>query len=123
MNRSAAPAAIAGLGALFLLGFGLWAFLDARSFFEQLAPFEPFNAHFLHDIGAFQIGIGATLALALWRRGDALLAALGGAGIGSAFHAVAHVMDGHLGGRESDPIVFGVMTVVLLAGAAAQLRR
>lgn len=114
MKSARLPMFICGVGAAFFLLFGLWAFLDARSFFDQLAPF---NAHFLHDIGAFQIGIGATLALALWRSSDALFAALGGAGVGSVFHAVAHLNDHDLGGSVSDPIVFGVVALLLLGGA------
>ncbi len=91
LSRNILITALAAIGAAFFLGFGLWAFLDASSFFEQMAHFDPYNAHFVHDIGAFQVGIGATLAVALWRRSDALLAALAGAGIGSAFHLVAHI--------------------------------
>ncbi|MGH2608581.1 MAG: hypothetical protein ACRDHF_05775 [Tepidiformaceae bacterium] len=105
------------VGASGFLVFGLWAFFDARSFFDDAAEFHPYNAHFLHDIGAFQVGIGATLAVALWKRSDAIFCALLGAGIGSAFHTVAHVGDSDRGGQDSDPYVFGLFTVVLLAAA------
>src|SRR5688572_4680738 len=72
---------IALLAGLFFLGFGLWAFFDPRSFYEQIATYPPYNKHFLHDAGAFQIGIGATLLLALqWK--DGLAVALGGATAG-----------------------------------------
>jgi multicomponent Na+:H+ antiporter subunit D len=47
------------------------------SFFEQAATFEPYNAHFIRDLGAFQIGLGAVLLLAAFSR-DALLVALAG---------------------------------------------
>jgi hypothetical protein len=94
---------------------------STESFFEDVAEFRPYNVHFLHDVGAFQVGIGATLALALWRRTDAIFAALAGAGIGSAFHTVAHIRDNDLGGQDSDPFVFGAFTVVLLAAAAWRL--
>lgn len=114
---------IALLGAAFFIGPGLWAFFDPESFFDELATFEPYNEHLIHDIGAFQIGIGVTLAAAVWKRGDALFVALGGAGVGSAFHTVAHFMDDDLGGKDSDLFVFGLVTVVLLAGAALRLRR
>lgn len=33
-------------------------------FFEQLAWFEPYNQHFIQDIGAFQIGLGVVLLIA-----------------------------------------------------------
>jgi hypothetical protein len=38
--------------------------VDPRSFFTALAAFEPYNQHFIQDIGAFQIGLGAVLLLA-----------------------------------------------------------
>ena len=123
MNGNTISTALTALGALFFLAFGLWAFLDARSFFDEVAVFEPYNEHFLHDIGAFQIGIGATLAVALWRRADALFAALAGAGIASAFHAAAHLRDHDLGGKDSDVFIFSLVAVLLLAGAALRLRR
>ena len=107
-------------GAVFV-GFGLWAFIDARSFYDQLATFPPYNRHLLHDIGAFQIGIGASLLLAAaWR--DALSAALGGAGLGGVFHAAAHVWDRDLGGKATDPWFFALLAVVLV-GAALVRRR
>ncbi len=103
MNRKRLLA-ITALGAAVFLVFGLWSFLDPRSFFEQLAHFEPYNVHFLHDVGAFQVGIGATLATALWHRTDAIFAARGGAGVGAAFHVAAHIRDHDLGGRVSDTV-------------------
>ena len=95
--------------------------MDAQSFFDTIGPFEPYNAHFLHDIGAFQVGIGATLAIALWRRTDALFAALAGAGIGAAFHVVTHIRDRDLGGSDSNTVVLAIVAVLLLAGAAWKL--
>jgi hypothetical protein len=117
MDRDRALSLLTALAAGVFVAFGLWAFLDPESFFDEAATFEPYNEHLVHDIGAFQIGIGAILALALWRRGDAIFAALGGAGVGSGFHTIAHVMDDDLGGMDSDPYVFGLFTVLLLAGA------
>ena len=121
MNRTVIVSAIAAIGAVFYLVFGIWPMLDARSFFDQLAVFEPYNPHFIHDIGAFQVGIGATLAAALWKRHDALFAALAGAGIGTALHTVTHIADHDLGGKDSDAYVFGVVALVLIAGAAWRL--
>lgn len=115
------PGILTALGAGFFLVFGLWAFLDPRSFFDQFAHFEPYNAHFLHDVGAFQVGIGTTLAIALWRRTDAILAALAGAGIGAAFHVATHIRDHDLGGSVSDTVGLAVVAVLLLAGAAWRL--
>ena len=121
MNRNMVLVLLTVLGAAFFLVFGLWPFLDARSFFENIAPFEPYNAHFLHDIGAFQLGIGAMLAIALWRRTDAIFAALAGAGIGAAFHVVTHIRDRDLGGSDSDTVVLAIIAVLLLVGAAWKL--
>jgi len=62
--------------------FGVWAMADPRSFFEVLARFEPYNQHFLQDIGAFQVGLGAVLLLAVaMTAADALAAALLGTGL------------------------------------------
>ena len=121
MNRNRLLAVLTRLGAAFFLVFGLWSFLDPRSFFDQIAQFEPYNAHFLHDIGAFQVGIGATLAMALWRRTDAIFAALAGAGVGAGFHVATHIRDQDLGGSVSDTVGLAVVAVLLLVGAAWKL--
>ena len=121
MNRKRPLAILTALGAAVFLVFGLWSFLDPRSFFEQLAHFEPYNVHFLHDVGAFQVGIGATLAIALWRRTDAIFAALAGAGVGAAFHVAAHIRDHDLGGSVSDTVGLAVVAALLLIGAVWKL--
>ena len=121
MNQRTLLTVLTGLGGLFFLAFGLWAFLDPQSFFDEVATFEPYNAHFLHDIGAFQLGIGATLLIALWRRGDAIFTALAGAGIGAALHVIAHVQDHDLGGSDSDIVTLGIVAVLLIAGAGWRL--
>ena len=107
---------IGWVGVAFFVGFGLWAFFGPKSFFDQVAVFPPYNEHFLHDVGAFQIGIGATLALGLlgW---SGLATALGGAAIGSVLHVIAHVMDKDLGGKDTDPIGLGVLAIALLWAA------
>ena len=59
------------LAGIITLSAGLWALLAPRSFAEAVR--FPYGRHFVHDTGAFQIGIGATLLLALaWRDGLAL---------------------------------------------------
>lgn len=108
-------------GAMFLL-FGLWAFLGPRSFFDAVATFEPYNAHLVRDIGAFQIGLGAVLVLVAALH-DAHAGALLGVGIGAAFHAVAHVIDRALGGSPGTDIpTFAIVAVALLLAGIAQLR-
>lgn len=107
---------IGWVGVAFFVGFGLWAFFGPKGFFDQVAVFPPYNEHFLHDAGAFQIGIGATLALGLlgW---SGLATALGGAAIGSVLHVVAHVMDKDQGGKDTDPIGLGLLAIALLWAA------
>lgn len=108
---------VAVAAGLFLVVFGAWAFFGPKSFFDQIATFQPYNEHLIHDIGAFQIGLGATLLLALAWKG-ALASALAGVGIGSAFHAIAHWTDKDLGGRDSDPYGLTIVAVLILAAAA-----
>jgi hypothetical protein len=100
---------------------GAWAFLWPASFYDQVATYEPYNLHLLHDIGAFQLGLGAALLAALvWR--DGLLVALAGGTVGAAFHAWSHLMDRDLGGRSSDPWTLGLLALLFLAAFAWRLR-
>jgi len=50
---------VTGAVALLLIGLGLWAF------YSSIATYPPYSPHLVHDVGAFQIGLGACLALAL----------------------------------------------------------
>lgn len=113
-DRLSRWAAIAG--AVFLAGFGVWALLGPRSFYDAVASWPPYNRHFLHDIGTFQIAMGAALLLALAYR-DALFVALASVGGGQALHAVVHAVDRELGGEPTDPLIFAILAAVLLAGA------
>lgn len=107
-----------GVGAVMLVA-GFWALLSPRSFFDTLATFEPYNAHFLHDVGAFQIGLGAVLLLAVRYR-DALFVALAGVAIGNTAHVVSHIMDTDLGGTPARDIpLLTLASVALIAGAIA----
>lgn len=121
---STVPRVVALVAGIFLLAFGVWAMLAPRSFFEAVAVFEPYNQHFLQDIGAFQIGLGAVLVLAVRRRvTDGLAVALVGVGIGNAAHTVSHALGIELGGRPSTDIpLFAVLTVVLLWAGAVRWR-
>jgi hypothetical protein len=114
------PRGVAMLMGLQFVAFGAWAMVRPRSFFDALATFEPYNEHFLQDIGAFQVGLGAVLLLACWRpRADGLATALLGAGVGAALHAVSHLTGRELGGKpETDiPLFVGMAAVTLAAGA------
>ena len=72
--RQAVVTTAAVICGLSMLGLGLWAFLDPRSF-SDFIDFAPYNLHLIHDAGAFQVGIGAAVLLALWWS-DALTVAL-----------------------------------------------
>jgi hypothetical protein len=112
---------IAALVGAFLVVLGLWAFLGPRSFYDQIALFPPYNRHMLHDIGAFQAGLGVTLLLAV-RWGDALGVALAGVASGSALHAASHWWDRDLGGKSTDPYVLTVFAAVVVVAAAGRAR-
>ncbi len=97
MTLPRAVAIVVGIG---FMALGLWAMVDPRSFFDALATFEPYNQHFLQDVGAFQIGLGVVLLLAgLSLRADGLTVVLIGVGVGAALHTVSHVVGRDLGTR------------------------
>lgn len=113
--------AIAFLGGVFFVALGVWAFADPRGFYENLAKFPPYNEHLFHDAGAFQIGIGATLLLALrWK--DGLAVALGGGSALAIAHAVSHFMDKDLGGKDTDPWFLSFIAALLVIGLVARRR-
>ena len=107
---------VAIAGGLFFLAPGIWAMADPQSFFDRLATFEPYNQHFIQDIGALQIGIGAVLLLAALRPAAGVLpTTLLGSGIGAAAHTLSHVVGRDLGGHpETDIPMFGIVAAVLL---------
>ena len=118
------PRAVAIVGGVTFIAVGVWAMVDPVSFFEAIATFEPYNQHFVQDLGAFQIGLGAVLLLAgVPGRADGLTVALVGVGVGAALHAVSHIVGRDLGGTpETDIPLFGAMAVLLLAAGALRWR-
>ena len=116
------PARIAAFGGIVLVVFGLWAMVEPKSFFEQLARFEPYNQHFLQDVGAFQLGLGAVLLLAL-RYSDSLASGLLGVGIGSSAHVVSHAVGTDLGGSPAIDIpALAILSGLLLVGGVMRVR-
>lgn len=106
--------------AVFWILTGAWAFLGPKSFYDRLATFPPYNVHFLHDIGAFSIGLGTVLLLASLRW-STLRTALVGVGTGSAVHFVSHVVDYDLKPSVGDLVTFALAAVIpLVAGFAAE---
>jgi hypothetical protein len=111
------------IAGLFSLGVGLWALLDPASFFSRIALFPPYNQHFLHDVGAFQVGLGLSLLLALvWA--DALLVVLAANAVGATLHFVSHLVDRNLGGNPATDLPsLGLLAVALAVAAGLRLRQ
>jgi PPOX class probable F420-dependent enzyme len=109
--------AVTLLAGLFMTTAGMAALL-APDWFADAAGF-PRHPHFLHDAGAFQLGIGITLLLALtWRDAPAL--ALAGFLVANTTHAINHTVDLDLGGHRGDP--WGLAALSLLTAAALAVR-
>jgi PPOX class probable F420-dependent enzyme len=112
--------AVTALVGLETIAIGIWCLIDPGSF----ADFVGFDAHehFLHDIGAFQLGLGITLLLALiWA--DALATALAGFIVANSVHTVNHVMDLDLGGSAAQAWALGAISVALVAAFVLRLRQ
>lgn len=112
-------------GAAGFLFLGAWALVAPSSFFTELATFEPYNRHLIHDLGAFQAGLGVVLALAAFpERIDGLAAALLGVGTGAVLHVVSHLMDLDLGGSPATDVPsLSLLGLALLAAGVSRLRR
>jgi PPOX class probable F420-dependent enzyme len=109
--------AVTLLAGLFMTAAGATALL-APGWFADAAGF-PRHTHFVHDAGAFQLGIGVTLLLALiWHDGPALV--LAGFLVANTTHAVNHAVDLDLGGRIGD--AWGLAALSLLSAVALVVR-
>ncbi len=119
MSRTVRAFAVAA-GLLTLL-LGLWCFIAPQSFYDQIATWPPYNTHLLHDIGAFQMGLGATLLAGVALK-DGLLVGLTGGAVGSVMHAIAHIIDRGKGGRSTDPGALGLLALLIVAAAVLRYR-
>ena len=110
------------VGIFYLLSGG-WAFLFPTGFYSIVANFTPYNLHLLHDVGAFQVGLGtALLAAALAGRGLAPI--LFGVLAGSLLHLASHVIDIRLGGHPATDLpALTLMAAVLMLALLLELRR
>src|SRR5215213_11556031 len=109
--------AVTMLAGLFMTAAGVAALL-APSWFADAAGF-PRHTHFVHDAGAFQLGIGFTLLLALaWRDGLALV--LAGFLVANTTHAINHAVDLDTGGHSGDR--WGLAALSLLIAVALVVR-
>jgi PPOX class probable F420-dependent enzyme len=109
---------LVGTGA-FMLAAGVWCLASPRSF-ATLVGF-PYNRHFIHDAGAFQVGIGVSLLLAaVWS--DARAVALAAFFVGNTVHAVNHVADLPAGGSAAEAWGLGALSVLVLVALVQRLR-
>lgn len=121
-SRSRVVADLAwSVGLAFFALNGGWAFGAPRSFYRIVAPWPPYNGHFLRDAGAFSLGVAGAILVGRLRR-SGWVAGLAGAAAAAAFHAVSHVIDTGRGGRATDPYLLGALAVVLVIGAATSWR-
>jgi hypothetical protein len=86
--------ALSIIGAGHLAVFGL-AFFAPAWFFATVAPFPPYNAHFLADIGVFNapLGVGLLIAAMAPERYRLMVGLAAGANL---LHAGSHLRDTHL---------------------------
>jgi hypothetical protein len=85
-----------------------------------LSTFRPYNEHLLHDVGAFQIGIGVSVLLSLmWS--DSIGVALVAFIVAGAIHSINHTLDRHLGGHSLDQWELAGLVLVGLAALIVHL--
>jgi PPOX class probable F420-dependent enzyme len=112
--------AVTALVGVVTAGIGIWCLTDPGSFADFVGFHD--HEHFLHDIGAFQLGLGITLLLALiWS--DALATALAGFIVANTVHTVIHVVDLDLGGSAAQVWLLGAISVALIVAFVLRLRQ
>ncbi|BBX31348.1 hypothetical protein MMAGJ_06300 [Mycolicibacterium mageritense] len=107
------------VAALSMLVTGVWMRIDPASF-AQWANW-PNHVHFLHDAGAFQIGIAVTMLFALWWR-DVIAVVLTGFLVANTLHAVNHYFDRD-GGNPANWWQLGVLSLLAAAALVVRLRQ
>ena len=114
---------IGGVVGVFYIATGAWSFLFPGNFYSAIASFAPYNLHLFHDVGAFQVGLGAVLVAAAVS-GKGLAPELMGMLVGSGLHLAAHLLDLSLGGHPTTDIPALTLIVILLGiGLFMSLRR
>ena len=119
-RRQSVVAAATVVCAASMLGLGAWAFLAPESF-SSFIDYAPYNRHLIHDAGAFQLGIGVSLLVAL-RWTDGLLVALTGFAVASGLHTLSHALDRQIGGHDSDVPSLALLTLIALLAIWERLR-
>ena len=110
---------ISVLVGVFYLVSGGWSFFFPDAFYATVANFFPYNVHLLHDLGAFQVGLGLALLVPVLLRlpvKASLVAVL----VASLLHLFAHLEDLRLGGHPTTDLP-ALALVVLALGAALVL--
>jgi PPOX class probable F420-dependent enzyme len=112
--------AVTLLAGVFMVAAGAWALLGPGSFADATGFAR--HTHFVHDAGAFQLGIGVTLLLgAAWRDGLAL--ALAGLLVANTLHTINHAVDLNLGGHALDPWGLAALSLVTAVALVVRLRQ
>ncbi len=105
---------------LLTAGIGVWCLIDPGSFAQSVG--FPAHEHFVHDLGAFQVGFGITLLLALiWS--DALATVLAGYIVANTVHTANHIVDLDLGGSALQAWALGAASVTLIIAFVLRLRQ
>ncbi|OBK33987.1 PPOX class F420-dependent enzyme [Mycobacterium sp. 1245111.1] len=111
---------ITALIGLLNTAIGVWCLIDPRSFARVVA--FPAHEHFVHDVGAFQVGLGIMLLLALiWS--DAMATVLVGYIVANTVHTANHVVDLDLGGSALQAWALGAASVLLIVALLLRLRQ
>jgi PPOX class probable F420-dependent enzyme len=111
---------IALAAGIWSIAVGIWALVDATGFADS-TQFPP-SPHYVHDIGAFQLGIGVSMLLAvLWT--DALAVVLAAFVVGNTAHTYNHAADADLGGAGFEPYALAAVSVLILVALIARLRQ
>ncbi|MEV0718712.1 PPOX class F420-dependent oxidoreductase [Asanoa sp. NPDC050611] len=112
--------AITVLLALLSLTAGFWG-LVAPDSFASFVDFPP-SVHFVHDAGAFQLGLGAALLLALvWA--DGFTVGLAGYLVGSLAHTASHIVDRNVGGATGQTVLIAVSAVLAAVALVERWRQ
>ncbi|MBB6096804.1 hypothetical protein HNR42_000216 [Deinobacterium chartae] len=110
---------LAVLGSAHLTISALFFFAPVWSY-QAIAPFAPYNAHLLSDVGAFNLPLGVGLWLAArdpWRYQHLIVLAA----LGNLMHAASHLRDWHLHVPPSMPLWQGMLTEFGTLGAGLLL--
>ncbi|HYP55014.1 MAG TPA: hypothetical protein VEQ41_01750 [Solirubrobacterales bacterium] len=120
--------AVLALVAAYHAAIGALALLAPDTFFEEIGAYGVENSHYVGDVGAFILGFGVALAIAVgrpaWR---APLLWFGAAWYG--FHAINHAFDTGEASSEGRGwadtllIAFGAVAAAWLARVSERLRR